>query len=151
MTQSSKRILFIAAVWAVTIFITSCTFIDRSVFINFVKRFIPSGVPQHLWVNFWCAFGLFVVKAYHMAEFALLCYLLFLVLSTRSGKKQGKVVLAAATIAALYAVTDEWHQTFVPGRGGTWVDVVIDCCGIGLSSAAIMWQIKRQTRRQHGS
>lgn len=132
--------------WAATIFITSCTFIERSVFINFVKRFIPSGVPQHLWVSFWGAFGIFVVKAYHMAEFALLCYLLFLVLSTRLIKKQGKAVLAAATISALYAASDEWQQTFVPGRGGTWVDVVIDCCGTGIASTIILRQIKCRTR-----
>ena len=149
MVQSSKRIWFIVAVWAATIFITSCTFIERKVFINFVGRFIPSGVPKYLWVSFWGAFGIFVVKAYHMAEFALLCYLLFLVLSIRLVKKQGKAVFAASLFSTLYAVSDEWHQTFVPGRGGTWVDVVIDCCGIGLACAAIMWQIKRQARHQN--
>jgi hypothetical protein len=150
MTQGSRRIWFIVAAWATTIFITSCTFIERRVFIDFVGRFIPTGVPKQIWVSFWGAFGIVVVKAYHMAEFALLCYLLFLLINARWAKKQSVVVLTAAAISALYAVSDEWHQTFVPGRGGTWVDVVIDCCGIGLSSAAVMWQIKRRRQCQHG-
>lgn len=44
--------LFVAAAWAVVIFATSCTFIERSVFIHFVERFLPSGVPRDLWVGF---------------------------------------------------------------------------------------------------
>jgi VanZ family protein len=33
--------------------------------------------------------------------------------------------LLAQLIATLYACSDEWHQTFVPGREGTVRDVVI--------------------------
>ena len=32
-------------------------------------------------------------------------------------------------IAALYAVTDEFHQLFVPGRSGQFSDVVLDSAG----------------------
>jgi VanZ family protein len=38
--------------------------------------------------------------------------------------------LLALLIATLYACSDEWHQTFVPGREGTGRDVVIDSVGI---------------------
>jgi VanZ family protein len=38
--------------------------------------------------------------------------------------------LLALLIAMLYACSDEWHQTFVPGREGTVRDVVIDSVGI---------------------
>ena len=34
-------------------------------------------------------------------------------------------LLGTATIASL----DEWHQTFLPNRTGTPVDVLLDCCG----------------------
>jgi len=146
--RNSRFIRLVAAAWAVSIFATSCTFIERSIFINFVKKFIPTGVPQHLWVSFWGAFGIFVVKAYHVAEFALLCYLLFSVLNVHLLKKPGKATLMAAAVAAIYAASDEWHQTFVPGRGGTWVDVVIDCCGIGFACAVIQWQLKRRKQIQ---
>ncbi len=32
-------------------------------------------------------------------------------------------------IASLYAATDEFHQTFVPGRSGQLSDVILDSCG----------------------
>ena len=34
--------------------------------------------------------------------------------------------------AALYGVSDEWHQSFVPGREATLRDVVFDVLGAGL-------------------
>lgn len=36
----------------------------------------------------------------------------------------------AAILALLYAIADEYHQTFIEGRTGTWEDVVIDSAGI---------------------
>jgi VanZ family protein len=38
--------------------------------------------------------------------------------------------LLAMLVAALYACSDEWHQTFVPGREGTVRDILIDSMGI---------------------
>lgn len=44
-------------------------------------------------------------------------------------------------IAVLYAVTDEIHQYFVPGRYGTAMDVLIDSCG-ALVGIIIYYNIK---------
>lgn len=30
----------------------------------------------------------------------------------------------------LSAMIDEWHQSFVPGRGPSWLDVLLDSCGV---------------------
>lgn len=42
----------------------------------------------------------------------------------------------AALICCLYSATDEFHQTFIPGRCGTWKDMIYDgtgwAAGIGL-------------------
>jgi VanZ family protein len=35
----------------------------------------------------------------------------------------------ALVITVLYAISDELHQTFVPGRNGWWVDVGVDMVG----------------------
>ena len=35
----------------------------------------------------------------------------------------------AFLICLLYAASDEFHQTFIPGRGGQVKDVIIDSCG----------------------
>ena len=40
----------------------------------------------------------------------------------------------AAVIAALYAVTDEYHQSFVEGRSGKVSDVAFDLAGIVIAS-----------------
>ena len=42
----------------------------------------------------------------------------------------------AALIALAYAASDEWHQTFVPGREGAPRDVAID--GIGVALATVL-------------
>jgi VanZ family protein len=46
--------------------------------------------------------------------------------------------LAMAMVISLgYAATDEFHQTFVDGRRGTAVDVLIDSAGIAAAATAI--------------
>jgi VanZ family protein len=55
-------------------------------------------------------------------------------------------LLLAAGISLLYAVSDEYHQTFVEGRSGTPVDVVIDSVGILLASAVLHRRVERLRR-----
>jgi len=43
----------------------------------------------------------------------------------------------AALVAALYAISDEFHQTFVPGRSGAPRDVAIDLVGIAAGLALL--------------
>jgi VanZ family protein len=74
----------------------------------------------------------FIRKAGHVSEYAILALLWSLALL----EKPAKVVIALLTssmISVLYAVTDEWHQTFVPGRTGHVIDVVVDSIGIVLA------------------
>ena len=47
------------------------------------------------------------------------------------------LLVAAALLALAYAAADEYHQTFVEGRTGTWEDVVLDALGIAAASVAI--------------
>ena len=78
-------------------------------------------------------------KIFHAAEYALLCFLwwrAFAGVATPAG-----ALAAAAAVSLAYAMTDEFHQTFIEGRHGTPVDVVIDSVGI---TAACLW-----IRRRH--
>ena len=52
-------------------------------------------------------------------------------------------LLWACVISVLYAVTDEFHQTFVDGRHGTPVDVVIDSMGIATAAGAVTIWLQR--------
>ena len=46
------------------------------------------------------------------------------------GWRRESAPLFAAAIAIGYAMTDEFHQTFVAGRHGSPVDVLIDSTGV---------------------
>jgi VanZ family protein len=45
----------------------------------------------------------------------------------------------ALVLTVAYAVTDEWHQTFVPGRAGRPTDVAIDALGALAALLAVRW------------
>ena len=70
-----------------------------------------------------------VRKAAHASEFALLAILFFGTLKTGLGGKRFPYFLIAFLASSFYAVTDEWHQIFVPGRSGQAGDVLLDAAG----------------------
>lgn len=67
-----------------------------------------------------------VRKLAHFGEFAILGILMYL--NVKEYKKN-RVVLFALVLSALYALSDEIHQIFVPGRACTFVDMCIDTSG----------------------
>ncbi len=56
----------------------------------------------------------------------------------KSGSKRMTSYIWAFGICVLYAVSDEVHQLFVPGRGGQTVDVLIDSAGAAVGVAAYL-------------
>jgi len=52
---------------------------------------------------------------------------------SRNAKLQKYAVLFALIIGVSYAITDEIHQTFVPGRSGTITDLMADTAGLVFS------------------
>ena len=68
-------------------------------------------------------------ESLHLVEFAIL-YVLFVIPLAMSGKLTLKSSIVVAVIAALYGVTDEIHQSFVPYRSATLIDVVKDWIGV---------------------
>jgi len=91
---------------------------------------------------------LLIRKAAHLAEYATLGVVLFRALgSTYRGllrDERWKIAALALGIAALYAVSDEFHQSFVPSRHPSASDVLIDTCGAFLG-IAIIFAIRRKT------
>ncbi len=57
-----------------------------------------------------------------------------------------RAVVAAALLAVVYGVTDELHQTRVPGRTADVRDVAADAAGAGLAVAA-GWSWRRLSSR----
>jgi VanZ family protein len=64
---------------------------------------------------------LLVKKGGHVLAYAILALLL---------RRTGLSPLVTVLVAVAYAASDEYHQTFVPGRTGRALDVVIDSVGI---------------------
>ena len=79
-------------------------------------------------------------KLVHMAEDGLL-FLLWL------RAFRWKAAGAAAGITIAYSATDEFHQTFVHGRVGTPVDVLIDSAGVLLAYLVFRAVRSRRQRR----
>ena len=68
-----------------------------------------------------------VRKAAHATEYAILAgFILGIVVTSLINWKH---LLEVVFVAVVYASTDEFHQLFVPGRNGQFIDVVID--GVG--------------------
>ena len=78
-----------------------------------------------------------VRKAGHVAEFAILGFLLTNVFIARRTKKRPTVILSLFS-GIVYAASDELHQTFVPGRAGMITDVGIDTCGVVIGTFAFL-------------
>lgn len=79
-------------------------------------------------------------KVVHAVEYGLL-FLLWL----RALGWSGRAAWWAAAIALLYAVSDEFHQTFVDGRSGHPRDVAIDTAGV-LIAALVTWRLRVRAR-----
>lgn len=74
-------------------------------------------------------------KFVHAGVYALLCLLLWRAFRERMGPR--RAVVAAAAISFAYAVSDEFHQTFIDGRHGSPLDVAIDSAGIAAGLLAL--------------
>ena len=77
----------------------------------------------------------------HFTEYATLAVLWLWALAPSLGRR---AILAAALISALYAISDEWHQSFVEGRESDPKDFLIDCIGI----TAGLWLAQRVSSRR---
>ena len=71
----------------------------------------------------------------HGAEFCFLSFFVTVFLRTFESEKFRRFIIPISTaFCFLYALSDEWHQTFVAGRGAEWLDVGVDTLGAFLGS-----------------
>ena len=86
-------------------------------------------------------------KLGHFTEYAILGLLIARALRDERGWQLHHALMAVA-LAASYAVTDEVHQHFVPGRTAALGDVAIDALGAvsGQVALFVSWKRGRLTR-----
>ena len=136
MSRTVKQISAIAITvgWMLIIFLYSALPAEESmqqsdgIVIKLIRIFIRDfdQLPlseQAKWLD---GLSLLVRKGAHMAEYAVLSGLIYATLSVWEWQKGYWIKgLTAWGAASVYAVTDEFHQRFVPGRSGT-LDAEVD-------------------------
>ena len=72
-------------------------------------------------------------KVYHLVEYAVLGFLLARAIVYTSPRFfPASTWIIALSIAGVYGASDEWHQSFVPGRYPTVSDWIVDAVGSAL-------------------
>jgi len=82
-------------------------------------------------------------KAGHFVEYAFLAFLLFRGFRGIKKTYQYTWILYAGLISLGYSAMDEYMQTFIPARTGSFYDWLIDSSGIACSLAILSWKNKR--------
>jgi VanZ family protein len=77
-------------------------------------------------------------KAGHGLGYGVLGWLYLRALRNHCGKTEHARFLSVG-MAAVYALTDEYHQRLVPGRNGALYDVAVDAVGAGLAATLDWW------------
>ena len=133
-------------VWAILIFIGSSSALsssNTSFIVRIVHYLFPGASPETLGL----AHFLFR-KAGHLTEYAIFAWLAARAfrMSTRDFLRHGWF-WAALILTAAYASSDEFHQSFVPTRGASVRDVMIDVIGGLIGLAVVSWRWRRTANR----
>lgn len=120
--KNKKINIILVIIWMMLIFImSSFNANDSSNQSNFIVNILVSIFNIH---NI-DILSLIVRKLAHLTEYAILGVLVYNL--THSYNQKTYIVLFIST---LYAITDEIHQYFVPGRSCQITDIMIDTIGI---------------------
>lgn len=147
MTPQTKRFLSYAlvAVWMVVIFVFSSQDSEASdqqsgLFVGLLGGIVGEGGQEGL-----LTFA--TRKAAHIFLYLVLGALLYHVVRQYSLPLRRAVLLSIA-IACLYAVSDEIHQLYIPGRSGEVRDVLIDTAASGVGVGAYALVDKRRVGKK---
>ena len=88
-------------------------------------------------------------KGAHVIEYAILTVLLWRAWNAR--QRPVASLALAFVLAVLYAASDEFHQTFVPGRLGRVQDVLIDSLGAALATLGVWAATRGKKRHSHSN
>ena len=118
--------------WMVAIFVLSSlpsSTIDR---LNFIQSPLPFLVGQ---------------SVVHPMEFGVLAVLLYRLRLSYGLSSGPRLQAAVLLLTVAYGATDELHQSFVPGRDLSWLDLGLDALGaaVGLLVSATALALRRRS------
>jgi VanZ family protein len=125
------------AFWAILIFIGSTSVLsasNTSVIVRFIHWLVPQiGEATLRSIHF------AIRKAGHLTEYAILGLLAARAFRTSSHERLRKAWFwASLLLIIVYALSDEFHQSFIPSRTASIFDSMIDSFG-GLFALTIIW------------
>ena len=132
--------LLLVIIWMIFIFVMSSMdsnesngkSVDLSVgvitTVDKITKASDEKVKAHQEESFIDKVNIIIRKSSHAVEYFILGFLI-LNLFFQMGKYQFTFGMLSILISFLYACTDEYHQTFVIGRTGQFIDVIIDTIG----------------------
>lgn len=91
-------------------------------------------------------------KIAHFSIYTLVGFLLMALFSTYKNIKRKNQICISAILGILYAISDEIHQSFTPGRGPKITDVFIDSLGVffGITVILLILEvINRKNKKCH--
>ena len=105
--------------------------------------FYFSSIP-HLQIEALGVWDIILRKIAHATEYGVLAFLA-LRLGLRENKKGTVTLVTVIIFCALYAWSDEWHQSFVEGRTFAVWDIAIDSLGASVF-ALLYYRNKKQPK-----
>lgn len=129
--------------WMVVIFTASTDLMSAEHTSRFIGPFLRWLVPE-ISAGAMAAAEFLVRKLAHLTEYAILGALLSRAFHGYLSMRPSKFLATVAFLAAaIFAATDEFHQSFVASRTASVHDVLIDTCGALLGLAAYWMLLPR--------
>lgn len=93
---------------------------------------LPAGTDKNLHALLYAGLSVLAVRAFAAASWSRVSW---------------RDVLSATALCAVYGVSDELHQTLVPGRQADPLDVLADTTGAAVAAVAVrLWVVVRSRR-----
>ena len=136
--------------WMIVIFIFSTDYFSSArttpIIAPLLSSLFPSLTEAHI-ENI----GLVLRKLGHWGEYFILAVLLMRALRAEfPGSSAKREIIWSVVFAVIYAVSDELHQSFVPSRSASAVDVSIDSIGAICGTLFSYRRNRRQRLVPHG-
>jgi VanZ family protein len=133
-------------VWAAVIFTFSTDSFSsdhtQGIIFGILHTFLPHAPNETL-----SALHEFIRKCGHFGEYFIFGLLLFRALRAPGTGWQLRWTCLAILIAAIYASSDEIHQIFVPSRGASVWDALLDTVGASAAQLAV-WAANRNRSKE---
>ncbi len=139
-------------IWLVCIFLASTRLGAEEVTLRALIRLLKVLTPQQagtLQADTFSKVNFLIRKCAHMSEYAVLALLAARAIQYGAIRLKWQAIAGGLLCSVAYAATDEFHQSFVPGRTASIHDVMIDGTGafFALSLLALFFALKNTERR----